>query len=68
MKILAIINAENAPMIMPTNGSQSSETNRTISSIGIPITAVSSRGLRDFILYQLSSDSTVSSVSGGVYF
>ena len=37
-------------------------------SIGIPITAVSSRGLRDFILYQLSSDSTVSSVSGGVYF
>ncbi len=55
-------------MTMPVNGSQSSETNRTISSIGIPITAVNSLGFRDFILYQLSSDSTVSSVSGGVYF
>lgn len=38
-------------MIIPANGSQSSDTNRTISSIGIPITAVNSLGFRDFILY-----------------
>lgn len=55
-------------MTKPANGSQSSDTNRTISNSGIPITAVNSLGFRDFILYQLSSNSAVSSVSGGVYF